>query len=158
MESSESGMSDYAANYMRCNESSKLAVKNGTNFDELCYQTFFNRHKIPYYYQTHRRINGCNRIIVRKIRHFSENTTAHGVRRIFIARNAHTARLWLFGIVLCFIILIVQAHHLVMKFNRHEKITTIEVSKGDYCILRVRYRMPQEVLYTALDTVFHVAL
>ncbi|VDM28151.1 unnamed protein product [Toxocara canis] len=66
-------------------------------------------------------------IIVDKIRSFSENTTAHGVRRIFIARNAYTARLWLLGILLCFGILVIQAHHLVKKFSRYGKITSIEV-------------------------------
>ncbi|VDN02452.1 unnamed protein product [Thelazia callipaeda] len=72
-----------------------------------------------------------SRGIIEKIRNFSENTTAHGVRRIFIARNPYTARLWLFGIIFCFIILIIQAQQLVMKFNRHEKITSIAL-KFDY--------------------------
>lgn len=69
----------------------------------------------------------ADHVVVDKIRSFSENTTAHGVRRIFIARNAYTARLWLLGLLFCFTILIIQAHHLVKKFGRYEKITSIEV-------------------------------
>uniref|UniRef100_A0A914S0U3 Uncharacterized protein n=1 Tax=Parascaris equorum TaxID=6256 RepID=A0A914S0U3_PAREQ len=68
----------------------------------------------------------ADHVVVDKIRSFSENTTAHGVRRIFIARNAYTARLWLLGLLFCLTVLIIQAHHLVKKFGRYEKITSIE--------------------------------
>nr|CDQ01244.1 Bm1528 [Brugia malayi] len=129
MESSESGNDGYASSYMKYIQPSKLSFKYNRPLNELCYQSYYDNHTIPYHYQSERKIDENNHIVIRKIRNFSENTTAHGVRRIFIARNAYTARLWLFGIILCFIILIVQAYQLVMKFNRYEKITSIEVSK-----------------------------
>ncbi|EFO24735.1 hypothetical protein LOAG_03749 [Loa loa] len=131
METSESGNGDYSSSCMKYIEPPKLPCKYKRPFDELYYQSYFDNHPIPYDYQSDDNIDGSNHVVIRKIRNFSENTTAHGVRRIFIARNAYTARLWLFGIILCFIILIVQAYQLVMKFNRHEKITSIEL-KFDY--------------------------
>ncbi|VDN00849.1 unnamed protein product, partial [Onchocerca ochengi] len=130
MKSSKS-RNDYSNNYMKYIQSTKLPLKYKSSLDELCYQSCYDNHAIPYHYQSNTKINGNNHLVIKKIRNFSENTTAHGVRRIFIARNTHTARLWLFGIVLCFIILIVQAYQLVMKFNRYEKITGIEL-KFDY--------------------------
>lgn len=131
MGSSESGNGVYPSNYMKYIEPPKLSLKyqsQGT-FDELCYQPCYDKNSIPYQYETDHKIDESNHVVIKKIRNFSENTTAHGVRRIFIARNAYTARLWLFGIILCFIMLIAQAYQLVMKFNRYEKITSIEVSK-----------------------------
>ncbi|CAG9529650.1 unnamed protein product, partial [Cercopithifilaria johnstoni] len=127
MESSDTRNGDYSSNYMKYIQPPKLPLKYRKSYDELCH----DNHAIPYYYQTDRNIVDSNHIIIKTIRNFSENTTAHGVRRIFIARNPYTARLWLFGIVLCFIVLTVQAYQLLMKFNRYEKITSIEL-KFDY--------------------------
>ncbi|KAL3989652.1 degenerin family protein [Acanthocheilonema viteae] len=131
MEPSESGNGCYSRNYMKYIHSSKPPLKYRKPFDQLCYQSYYDKHSIPYYYQANRNIDESNHVVIKKIRNFSENTTAHGVRRIFIARNAYTARLWLFGIIICFVILMLQAYQLVMKFNRYEKITSIEL-KFDY--------------------------
>lgn len=129
MESTKTGSDDCSSNYMKYIRAPRLPLKYQQSFDELCYQSYYDKHEIPYHhYQTDDNIDKNNHIVIRKIRNFSENTTAHGVRRIFIARNAYTARLWLFGILLCLIILVLQTYQLVMKFNRYEKITTIEVS------------------------------
>ncbi|VDN40040.1 unnamed protein product [Gongylonema pulchrum] len=106
-------------NYAKYIEPPELPLRYRTSLDGTRYSRS-RRHR-------YRHRSGQTHGIIEKIRNFSENTTAHGVRRIFIARNAYTARLWLFGIILCFVILIVQAHHLVMKFNRYEKITSIEM-------------------------------
>lgn len=134
MESSKSGNGDYSSNYMKYIQVPKLPTKyDQRSLDELSYQPYYDDHTIPYQYQSDHKIVESNHVVIKKIRNFSENTTAHGVRRIFIARNAYTARLWLFGIILCFIILIVQAYQLVMKFNRYEKITSIEVR---YCAIQ----------------------
>ncbi|VDN31226.1 unnamed protein product [Gongylonema pulchrum] len=110
-------------NYAKYIEPPELPLRYRTSLDGTRYSRS-RRHR-------YRHRSGQTHGIIEKIRNFSENTTAHGVRRIFIARNAYTARLWLFGIILCFVILIVQAHHLVMKFNRYEKITSIEL-RFDY--------------------------
>ncbi|CAG9531410.1 unnamed protein product, partial [Cercopithifilaria johnstoni] len=77
--------------------------------------------------QSDRKTGESNRIVIKKIRNFLENTTTHGIRHIFIARNACTSRLWMFGITLCFIILVIQAYQLLMKFTRYEKITDIKL-------------------------------
>ncbi|VDO76802.1 unnamed protein product [Onchocerca flexuosa] len=132
MKSSKSRKSDCSNNFTKYIPSTKLPLNYKSSLDdELCYQSCYDDHAPPYRDETNSKLNGDNHVVIEKIRNFSENTTAHGVRRIFIARNTHTARLWLFGIILCFIILIVQAYQLVMKFNRYEKITGIEL-KFDY--------------------------
>lgn len=82
-----------------------------------------NKSSTPHIYSAVRR----HKSLIEKIRIFAENTSAHGVRRVFVAQHAYAARLWLTGILFCFIILLIQAHHLFMKFNRYEKITNIEV-------------------------------
>uniref|UniRef100_A0A915Q088 Uncharacterized protein n=1 Tax=Setaria digitata TaxID=48799 RepID=A0A915Q088_9BILA len=137
MESSEPA-NGYSNNYAKCFEQSKLPINYQISLDKLhcqsCYNGHYHQHQHPpisYQYQSDHKVDDNNHIVIKKIRNFSENTTAHGVRRIFIARNTYTARLWLLGIILCFIILIIQAYQLVMKFNRYEKITSIEL-KFDY--------------------------
>ncbi|VDN56912.1 unnamed protein product [Dracunculus medinensis] len=82
-----------------------------------------NKSSTPHIYSAVRR----HKSLIEKIRIFAENTSAHGVRRVFVAQHAYAARLWLTGILFCFIILLIQAHHLFMKFNRYEKITNIEL-------------------------------
>uniref|UniRef100_A0A0R3S766 Uncharacterized protein n=1 Tax=Elaeophora elaphi TaxID=1147741 RepID=A0A0R3S766_9BILA len=131
MESSQSGNGGYSSSFLKYIQPPKLPLKYRRSLNDLCYQSYYDDHGIPYHYQSGHKIEESDHKVIKKIRNFSENTTAHGVRRIFIARNTYTARLWLFGIILCFIILIVQAYQLVLKFNRYEKITSIEL-KFDY--------------------------
>lgn len=119
METTES-VNGHGNSYMKYISPPQIPQKYATTHDG-----HFPNESHHHHYHHHRDTH--DHVVIEKIRNFSENTTAHGVRRIFIARNIYTARLWLFGIILCFIILIVQAHHLVMKFNRYEKITSIEV-------------------------------
>lgn len=65
--------------------------------------------------------------VVHKLKNFSENTTAHGIRRIFTARNAYTTRIWLLVILACLAVLFYQGQQLYHKFIRYEKNTKLEV-------------------------------
>ncbi|CAB3399838.1 unnamed protein product [Caenorhabditis bovis] len=60
-------------------------------------------------------------------RQFADKTTAHGVKRVFIARNQISAFMWSMIITLFFIMFLYQAAKLIIKYNNHEKITDISL-------------------------------
>lgn len=63
-----------------------------------------------------------------KFKDFADKTTAHGAKRILIAHNGLSRMFWM-GLIICFLTLFLyQAGTLVVKFKKHDKITSISVS------------------------------
>lgn len=62
-----------------------------------------------------------------KFKDFADKTTAHGAKRILIAHNGLSRMFWM-GLIICFLTLFLyQAGTLVVKFKKHDKITSISL-------------------------------
>ncbi|CAD6188812.1 unnamed protein product [Caenorhabditis auriculariae] len=70
---------------------------------------------------------GFTGFIKRKLLEFADKTTAHGAKRILIARNKFAAFLWGLIIAVFLLMFLYQAAKLIVKYNAHEKITDISL-------------------------------
>lgn len=63
-----------------------------------------------------------------KFKDFADKTTAHGAKRILIAHNGISRMFWMSLIVFFLTLFLYQATTLVMKYKKHDKITSISVN------------------------------
>ncbi|KHJ81429.1 hypothetical protein OESDEN_18885 [Oesophagostomum dentatum] len=62
-----------------------------------------------------------------KFKDFADKTTAHGAKRILIAHNGISRMFWMGLIVVFLTLFLYQATTLVLKYKKHDKITSISV-------------------------------
>ncbi|EYC23639.1 hypothetical protein Y032_0015g2757 [Ancylostoma ceylanicum] len=62
-----------------------------------------------------------------KFKDFADKTTAHGAKRILIAHNGISRMFWMSLIVFFLTLFLYQATTLVMKYKKHDKITSISL-------------------------------
>uniref|UniRef100_A0A1I7TW72 Degenerin deg-1 n=1 Tax=Caenorhabditis tropicalis TaxID=1561998 RepID=A0A1I7TW72_9PELO len=66
-----------------------------------------------------------------KFNDFCDKTTAHGAKRLLIARSTYSYWLWILTIMSFVLMFAFQASKLALKYQSHEKITDISVLKFD---------------------------
>ncbi|UMM42525.1 hypothetical protein L5515_018327 [Caenorhabditis briggsae] len=66
-----------------------------------------------------------------KMMDFCDKTTAHGAKRVLIARNSFSKLMWGLIIFSFLLMFAYQASKLILKFNAHEKITDISLKFDD---------------------------
>ncbi|CAI2356309.1 unnamed protein product [Caenorhabditis sp. 36 PRJEB53466] len=66
-----------------------------------------------------------------KVMDFCDKTTAHGAKRVLIARNHFSRMMWGLIIFSFLLMFAYQASKLIIKFNAHEKITDISLKFDD---------------------------
>ncbi|VDO26164.1 unnamed protein product [Haemonchus placei] len=62
-----------------------------------------------------------------KFKDFADKTTAHGAKRILIAHNGFSRMFWMSLIAFFLTLFVYQAGTLVVKYKKHDKITSISL-------------------------------